>query len=124
MAHFAELDNNNKVLRVIVIDNKDILDTNGQESEQIGTKFCENLYGGRWVQTSWSGKFRKRFAGVNYTYSEKLDAFIPNQDYPSWILDEEDASWKAPIPYPNDGLMYQWNEESGNWEAITFEVPD
>lgn len=124
MAHFAELDDNNKVLRVIVVDNKDILDESGNESEEIGKMFCHNLLGGRWIQTSYNSNFRKRYAGIGDEYRPDFDAFIRPKNYPSWVMDSESLEWKAPIPYPTDGLMYQWNEEIGDWEALTFEVPD
>ena len=68
MAHFAELDANNVVLRVIVVDNKDTSDVNGVEKEYIGAAFCEKLFGGTWKQTSYNGNFRKNYAGIGYTY--------------------------------------------------------
>lgn len=124
MAHFAELDDNNKVLRVLVIGNEDIVDENGNESEKIGKEFCAKLYGGRWVQTSFNNNFRKRYAGVGYEYRPDLDAFIDFQPFASWLLNEETMEWEAPVPKPDDGLLYQWNEETGDWEAMIFEVPD
>ena len=75
MAHFAELDSNNVVLRVVVVDNKDTADAQGVEKEHIGAAFCERLLGGRWVQTSYNGKFRGRFAGIGYTYNSQTDEF-------------------------------------------------
>lgn len=124
MAHFAELDDNNKVLRVVVIANEDIVDKNGVEKEELGQAFCHGLYGGRWVQTSYNNNFRKRYASPNYYYDETLDAFITPKPFSSWTLNEETIEWEAPIPYPDDGIMYQWNEELSNWEAMIFEVPD
>lgn len=76
MAHFAELDNNNTVTRVIVVDNKDILDSNGQESEVIGKQFCLQFGAGPWVQTSYNAKFRKHYAGPGYTYDPAKDEFV------------------------------------------------
>lgn len=76
MAHFAELDNNNTVTRVIVVDNKDILDSNGQESEVIGKQFCLQFGAGPWVQTSYNGSFRKYFAGIGYAYDPVKDEFV------------------------------------------------
>jgi hypothetical protein len=124
MAHFAELDENNIVLRVMVINNSDIIDENGKENESIGKEFCHNLYGGKWIQTSYNGNFRNNYAGIDYTYDEVRDAFIPPQTYPSWILDENTRRWKAPVDYPQDELIYEWNEKEGNWKALTFEVTD
>jgi hypothetical protein len=78
MAHFAQIDENNKVIQVIVIRNVDILDTNGEESEQLGVEFCQNLYGPntRWVQTSYNDNFRKLFAGIGMYYDSTMDEFI------------------------------------------------
>jgi hypothetical protein len=75
MAHFAELNDSNVVLRVIVINNSDIQDENGIEVEAIGQAFCTNLLGGNWKQTSYNGKIRKNFAGIGYVYDPALDEF-------------------------------------------------
>jgi hypothetical protein len=121
MAHFAQLENN-IVTKVIVVSNQDILDENGQESEQKGIDFCSNLLGGTWKQTSYNGKIRKNYAGIGYTYDEGRDAFIAPKSYNSWLLDETTAQWKAPIDYPTDGGRYTWNEEIINWVAIPESV--
>lgn len=76
MAHFAELDNNKVVTRVIVVNNSDILDPNGQESEAIGKEFCLQFGAGPWVQTSYNANFRKFFAGVGYSYDPVKDEFV------------------------------------------------
>ena len=76
MAHFAELDQNNKVLRVIVVDNNDCLDQHGNESEEIGINFCVRLLGGRWVQTSYSSSFRGKFASINDFYDAANNIFV------------------------------------------------
>lgn len=115
MSHFAELDSNGVVLRVIVVANKDTADANGVEKESIGKAFCERLFGGNWVQTSYNGNIRKRYAGIGYTYSEVLDAFITPRPYPSWTLNTETVDWEAPIPMPNDGKMYAWDEAAQAW---------
>jgi hypothetical protein len=79
MAHFAELDENNVVLGVIVVDNHNILDENGNESEAAGIRYIQNILGtgSKWVQTSYNAKFRKYYAGIGYTYDYTLDEFIP-----------------------------------------------
>ena len=118
MAHFAELDNNNIVLRVIVVDNNDILDENGNESEEVGINFCTQLLGGIWKQTSYNDTFRKNYAGIGFTYDNERDAFIAPQPYDTFILDEETCQWKAPIEYPNDGKTYIWNNDEGAWEEV------
>lgn len=115
MAHFAELDENNIVLRVIVVHNSDCLDVNGNESEAVGVGFCVKLFGGNWVQTSYNGNIRKHYAGIGYKYDAALDAFISPQPYPSWTLDA-DCNWQAPVPMPNDGNFYVWNEETQQWD--------
>jgi len=117
MAHFAQLENN-IVKQVIVISNQDILDENGQESEQKGIDFCSNLLGGTWKQTSYNAKIRKNYAGIGYTYDEGLDAFIPPKPFNSWLLDEITCQWQAPTPYPKDEKMYVWNEETTSWVEI------
>jgi hypothetical protein len=116
MAHFAELDANNVVLRVIVVDNKDTADANGVEKEHIGAAFCERLFGGNWKQTSYNGSIRKHYAGIGYTYNSVRDAFIPPQPYPSWTLDD-DANWQPPVAMPTDGGRYSWDEANQAWEA-------
>jgi len=67
-----------------------------------------------------SKAFRKNYAGIGYYYDSIRDAFIPPKPFPSWTLDEFSCLWQSPIPYPNDGKMYQWNEEIGNWEEINL----
>ena len=76
MAHFAQLDDNNVVITVTVINNEVLLDENGVEQESIGAEFCAELFGGRWIQTSYNGKFRKRYAGRGFIYDETKDEFI------------------------------------------------
>jgi hypothetical protein len=117
VAHFAEIDANNVVLRVIVIDNKDTSDANGVEKEHIGAAFCERLFGGTWKQTSYNGNIRKNYAGIGYTYNAILDAFIAPQPYPSWVLDD-DAKWQSPVAMPTDGQRYGWNETTQTWDVM------
>lgn len=84
---------------------------------------------GEWIQTSYNTRgginyrlggqaLRKNYAGVGYTYDKERDAFIPPKPYPSWILNEQTCLWEPPIPYPEDGKRYMWNEENLNWEEI------
>ena len=81
MAHFAELDSNNTVLRVLVVSNDDITDENGQEQEALGITFLQNLFGAdtQWVQTSYNNNFRGTYAGIGFTYDEENDVFLPPQ---------------------------------------------
>ena len=78
MAHFAEIDDTNIVLRVIVVNNEDILDQDGNENEAIGAKFCHDLLGGRWIQTSYNNNFRGMYAGIGMIYDPIQDIFITN----------------------------------------------
>ena len=99
MAHFAELDANNTVLRVIVVSNEMLLEENGAESEDVGIAFCQSLFGAdtRWVQTSYNGNFRKNYCGPGFTYDQARDAFIaPMPEGDGWILDEETCRWRNP----------------------------
>lgn len=136
MSHWAELDSNNEVVRVLVGDNNDPA---GDEGYQW---LIDNL-GGTWVKTSYNavaGKrrnpetgemteepgFRKNYAGIGYTYDAQRDAFIPPKPFNSWILNEDTCIWDAPIPKPEtaegpDAKFYVWDEELLNW--IEVEVP-
>jgi hypothetical protein len=105
MSHFAEIDNDNIVQRVIVAEQDFI------NSGSVGDSF-------RWVQTSYNNNFRKNYAGIGYTYDKARDAFIPPQPYPSWLLNEDTCLWNAPIPRPNDGKMYEWDEDTTSWKEI------
>lgn len=89
MAHWAELDENNVVLRVLVGDNND---PNGDEGYQW---LIDNL-GGRWVQTSYNSNFRKQFAGIGYTYNEEHDVFVAPQPHETWTINES-FDWVPPI---------------------------
>ena len=119
MAHFAELDENNIVTRVIAVHNNELMDGE-TESEVKGMGFCVSLFGGsNWVQTSYNGNIRKQFAGIGYTYDDTNDVFISPQPYPSWILDDN-FDWQAPIPMPEDDNLYTWNEETQSWDELNI----
>jgi len=118
MAHFAELDQNNIVQRVIVVANKDTADANGVEKESIGVAFCERLLGGTWKQTSYNANIRKNYAGIGFTYDAGRDAFISPQPYPSWIINETTCQWDAPVPHPNDDKIYNWDEQTQSWIEV------
>jgi len=116
MAHFAELDENNVVLRVVVVND---------DYEADGENWCNEKLGGKWKQTSYNTTanvhnnggtpFRKNYAGEGFTYNEALDGFIPPQRFNSWIVDEDTCQWKAPVDMPTDGKFYGWNEEIQEW---------
>jgi len=116
MAHFAQIENG-VVTQVIVVANEELL-LDGVENESKGIEFCQSLFGGTWVQTSYNGNIRKNYAGVGYTYDEQRDAFIPPQPFPSWVINEETCQWSAPIPMPTDG-RYSWDEPTTSWVSTS-----
>lgn len=107
MAHAAQLDENNKVMQVIVIDN---------EYEGRIEEFAAELFGGVWKQTSYNARIRGKYAAIGDTYNEAEDIFITPQPHPSWT--RMGSYWNAPVPYPADGKFYQWNEEQLRWDAV------
>jgi hypothetical protein len=118
MAHFAKLDSNNTIVDVLVVANTDILDENGNESEVKGIQFLKNLFGEdtNWIQTSYNGNFRKRYAAIGGTYDSVSNVFIHPKPYPSWTLNNQTYEWEPPVPYPsNHNYMYIWNEETISW---------
>ena len=119
MAHFAELDENNKVLRVCVVDDAYV----SSDMHVDGEIWCQNFWGGKWKQTSYTRKFRKQYATVDGTYDEVRDAFIDprptgiyNEVFNSWIYNEVTGDWDPPTPYPDDGQLYTWNEGTTSWD--------
>jgi len=117
MAHFAQLDENNVVLQVIVVHNNECKDANGNESEDAGIAFCKSIFGENtiWKQTSYNGNIRKNYAGIGYTYDSSREAFISPSPFPSWILDEQTCRWNSPVPMPTDGKNYHWAEKLVSW---------
>lgn len=114
MAHFAEIDSTNTVVRVLVVPDRE---------EHRGQDFLANDLGlgGTWVQTSYNGNIRKNYAGIGMSYDADRDAFIAPQPFASWVLNEDTCQWEAPIAYPTDGLMYVWDEETTDWKATVNE---
>ena len=121
MAHFAEIDENNVVLRVLVV---------ADEQEERGQEFLANDLGlgGTWIKTSYNTAngehllggtpLRYNYAGIGYTYDSVNDAFIPPKPYPSWKLSNTTFNWlpPKPMPVPEEGIVYDWNEETTDWE--------
>lgn len=123
MAHFAELDQDNIVLQVIVVGNDSINNLPFPESEPVGIAFCQSLLGPdtRWAQTSYNANFRYNYAGIGYTFDPTPSpngAFIPPKPYPSWLLNTNTFQWEAPVPYPTDGGIYEWDEIMQDWVAV------
>ena len=125
MAHFAELNKDNKVLRVVVACNQDIANNGGEQSEQAAEHFktvCPfSEEGVKWVQTSYNHSFRKHYAGIGYTFDSVKNKFIANQPFASWLLDAND-DWQAPVAYPTittygDSVRFviSWDEAGQRW---------
>jgi hypothetical protein len=120
MAHYAFLDENNTVVQVIVGKDEGNMDWEQFYSMQMGmackrTSF--NTMGG--VHQLGGTPFRKNYAGIGFTYDAQRDAFVPPKPFASWVLNEESCLWEAPVPMPNDGQMYQWDEDAGQWAVQT-----
>jgi hypothetical protein len=120
MAHFAELNNDNVVIRVLVVRNEDILDSNGDESEDVGVSYCQALFSGNWVQTSYNHNIRRKYAEIGGYYDESANVFISYNPYPSWILNEN-SDWEAPHSAPSDDNHYRWDESTVDWEQIPYD---
>jgi hypothetical protein len=114
MSHFAKIDNNNIVTQVIVAEqnfiNSGML---GNPSKWIQTSY--NTYAGQHPE---GRPLRKNYAGIGFTYDNVRDAFIPPKPYSSWLLNEETCLWESPTPYPNDGNVYVWNEDTTSWDLV------
>lgn len=125
MAHFAKLDKTHHVIDVVVVNNEVLLDSDGNEQEQLGIDFLINITGHSWwVQTSYNESFRKNFAGKGCIYNRSTDMFILPKPFPSWILDEETGNWVAPIVMPEitETKIYEWDESITNWKEINLDV--
>ena len=124
MAHFAKIGIDNIVTDVLVVANRETMDSSGVEHESIGVDFLKTLTGhATWIQTSYNGNIRKNFAGIGYTYDSQRDAFIPPKPYPSWNLNEETCRWDAPVAMPIDEKKYSWDEATTNWIQVNEETP-
>lgn len=122
MAHYARINSDNIVTYVTPIPDEMITDANGVEHEKLALghlyETIPDSVGDRWIQTSFNNNFRKRFAGLGYSYNEELDAFIRPKPFDSWILNPETLDWEAPIPMPEEiegEPISVWDEEIGNW---------
>ena len=121
MATFARIDKNNIVKSIHEVDDEHLLNEEGKEEEVFGIVYLNNILGVgfTWIQTSYTGVFRKNYAKIGDTYDETRDAFISPKPYSSWTLDDDTCRWEAPVAKPNDGQSYKWNEETTSWEEIT-----
>lgn len=123
MAHFAQLDENNIVITVNVVNDSDTQDAQGNEDESVGRKFCEDTWGGRWIQTSYNGNIRKNYAGIGWHYVEEGDVFLPEKTFSSWTYNDEKKDWDAPVPMPTNEIeenqKYFWDEDEQEWVLKT-----
>jgi hypothetical protein len=127
MAHFAKV--NNQIVEQVIVAEPEFFNTFVDTSP------------GQWIQTSYNTRggvhykpnsnepsedqtkaLRKNYAGIGYTYDAQRDAFIPPKPYASWVLNEDTCLWESPVPYPNDGELYTWNEETQEWVVIEEET--
>ena len=114
MAHYAKINSEGIVQKVLVMDN-DLEDNEGE-------KGCidwlqANVSLATWIKTSYNGNIRKQFAGIGDTYDSVKDKFISPSPYPSWVLNDND-DWISPIPYPDDGKEYEWHEDTKEWVEV------
>jgi hypothetical protein len=115
MAHFALVNDNNIVEKVIVVSNDSINNLKFPASEPAGREFLRNNnFSGTWYQCSYNGNFRKQFPGNGFKYDPKKDIFIAQQPYPSWKLDKNN-DWQPPTPKPVDENLWDWDEKSQKW---------
>jgi hypothetical protein len=112
MAHFAELDADSIVVRVLVVPNE-------QENRGHDYLATDLGLGGTWVQTSYNATIRKNYAGIGYTFDSGRDAFIPPKPFASWVLNETTCNWDAPVARPEDDKMYSWDEATTSWIEVT-----
>lgn len=120
MAHYALLDENNIVVRVFVGRDEDDLAPGVTDWETYyapeGFTVKRTSYNTRAGEHALGGEpFRMNYAGIGFTYDEGRDAFIPPKAFDSWVLDEATCLWIAPVPYPEDGEDYTWDETAGEW---------
>jgi hypothetical protein len=105
MAYFAKV--NNGIVEKVIVAEESFFDTFVDDSA------------GQWLETKMDGSIRKNYAGIGFTYDKTRDAFIPPQPYPSWTLNESTCRWEAPVPYPDDSNIYEWNEIDQQWDEVT-----
>ena len=148
MAHFAKLGSNSKIIQVLTLNNKDMLNADGVEDESVGQQYLErhnNWPALMWIQTSYNtsgGKhnsgddskaLRGNYAGIGHIWDEDNNIFYPKKPYASWVLDVPTASWKSPIgdapaltaeqqADPSNSYHYDWNEDGQSWDLVTTPI--
>lgn len=116
MAYFAQLDDNNIVIRVLAVNDNDAPDP--APNDEAGNAFLNSIgLTGRWVQTSYHGNIRGHYAGIGHHYDDTLDIFVAPQPFPSWTM-TADGWWAPPIPCPTDNKPYAWDETNQTWVLL------
>ena len=138
MAHFAKISEEKEVITVLVINNEDVQNEQGEEVESIGQNFCQKTYNwpaNLWIQCSYNTKqgvhqlggtpFRGNYAGIGYSYDAENDVFLPPKPFDSWVKTDDNCNWKAPVDEPTTtleehqaGKRYVWNEDTTSWDVI------
>lgn len=120
MKYFAQLDNNNIVLRINAVDEKDATDESNNINEEKGIDFLKSLFGQetKWAMCDDTGVFRKNFPAIGASFDEANDAFIQPKPYESWSLNTDTFQWQAPVPCPGEEHMHVWNEDTQSWSEI------
>ena len=111
MSHFAQVVNG--IVTQVIVAEQDVIDSGAFGTGWIQTSY--NTHGGQHPE---GRPLRKNYAGIGFTYDAIKDAFIPPKPYESWVLNDETCLWDSPIPYPNDGNRYIWDESTTSWAAI------
>lgn len=120
MSHFAKIENG--IVTQVIVAEQDFIDSGAVGDPSTWTQTSYNTRGGIHYNSNTgepsedqSKALRKNYAGIGFTYDSNLDAFIPPKPFDSWILNENTCLWESPIPYPNDGNLYEWDEQNKNW---------
>lgn len=122
MAHFAQLDENNIVTNILVVNNDDVQNLEFPESEPLGAAFLQNMFPGtNWKQTSYNNNFRFRYAGIGYEFHPECGThggFAGPPAYTYFVFNQEKCQWEPPIPYPDTGNTYIWDDASRSWVVV------
>lgn len=125
MSHFAQIDGNDVVTQIIVAD-QNFINSGLVGDPNTWIQTSPNTIGGVHYGEDWqptdNPPLRKNYAGIGYKYDRQRDAFIPPKVYFSWILNEETCLWESPVPYPNDGKNYSWDEETKSWVEVISKI--
>jgi len=127
MAHFAQLDSDNRVINTIFIDNSVVTDSDGNEREDLGLAHIEKNHsepGTTWRQYSINSNMRGHSAELGGYYLPDTDTYTSCKNHSTWVLNDDNFTWRSPIPVPTGlepGQTYVWNDSSNNWSV--FDIP-